>query len=92
MSEVERGRKDISSDRLARAVTALRVEPAQFFADVSRSLGGDEPAVAAGRAPTRLTQSVRRLSPDAQRAVAEFSAYLVTKEAAPRRRRIGFEL
>lgn len=91
LSDVERGVKEISTDRLARACSALEMPPAELFAEVSLELA--EPLRAAHRpAPrARLVQSAERLSPAGLRTVSEFSAYMASKEAGGRRRRIGFE-
>jgi transcriptional regulator with XRE-family HTH domain len=91
LSDVERGVKEISTDRLARACAALDMPPAELFAQVSVDLA--EPTRISPRpAPrARLVQSAERLSPAALRTVAEFSAYMASKEAGGRRRRIGFE-
>ena len=91
LSDVERGVKEISTDRLARACAALEIRPAELFAEVSLELGEPERG-GRPRAPrVRLAQSAERLSPAALRTVAEFSAYMASKEPASRRRRIGFE-
>ena len=91
ISDVERGVKDLSSDRLAMACAALQLPPAVLFAEASMALGepGIEEPQAAPR--VRLLQAADRLSPGALRTVAEFSAYMASKETGGRRRRIGFE-
>jgi transcriptional regulator with XRE-family HTH domain len=91
ISDVERGLKDLSSDRLARACTALDVHPAELFADVSLALGAGEPVAAPPAPRQRLMRSAERLSPGALRTVAEFSAYLASKETDGPRQRVGFE-
>ena len=91
LSDVERGVKEISTDRLARACAALDVPPAQLFAEVSLRLGEPERATYPPAPRVRLVESAERLSPAALRTVAEFSAYMASKEAGGRRRRIGFE-
>jgi transcriptional regulator with XRE-family HTH domain len=91
ISDVERGVKDLSSDRLARACAALDLLPAELFGEVTMTLR--EPAGAANRPPhgVWLARGAERLSPQALKTVAEFSAYLASKEPGGRRRKIGFE-
>jgi len=91
ISDVERGVKDLSSDRVARACAALDLLPAELFGEVTMTLR--EPAGAANRPPhgVWLARSAERLSPQALRTVAEFSAYLASKEPGGGRRKIGFE-
>jgi transcriptional regulator with XRE-family HTH domain len=92
LSDVERGVKEISTDRLARACAALDMPPAELFAQVGADLAAPEGPTGRRPAPrVRLVQSAERLSPAGLRTVAEFSAYLASKEAGGRRRRIGFE-
>ncbi|HEV1998026.1 MAG TPA: helix-turn-helix transcriptional regulator [Candidatus Dormibacteraeota bacterium] len=92
ISDVERGVKDLSSDRLARACAALALQPAELFGDMSAALGDPQPALDAPAPGMRLVRSAEMLSPQALRTVAEFSAYLASKEHNTRRRRkIGFE-
>lgn len=97
ISEVERGVKDLSTDRLARACAALEVDPADLFRDVSTKLStiGPAPANAEAVRPAshaRLLQATEHLSPQSLRTVAEFSAYLASKEPAGRAgHKIGFE-
>ena len=91
ISDVERGVKDLSSDRLAMACAALQVAPAALFAEMSVALGGAASQVPGAAPRVRLLQNAERLSPGALRTVAEFSAYMASKETGNRRRKIGFE-
>lgn len=92
ISDVERGVKDLSSDRLARACAALEMHPAQLFGEMSAALGDPQAALHVPAPGMRLARSAEMLSPQALRTVAEFSAYLASKEPATRRRRkIGFD-
>lgn len=91
VSDVERGVKDISTDRLVRACAALDLPPAELFASVSLVLGAAERDAGAPAPQLRLARSAEQLSPAALQTVAEFSAYMASKEPGARRRRVGFE-
>ena len=91
ISDVERGVKDLSSDRLARACAALDLRPADLFGEVSITLGEPQGSENRPLHEVRLARSAELLSPRALRTVAEFSAYLASKEPGGRRRKIGFE-
>src|ERR1700730_11856412 len=81
LSDVERGMKEISTDRLARACAALEMQPAELFAEVSRGLREPQSATYLPVSRLRLARSAERLSPAALETVAEFSAYMASKEA-----------
>lgn len=91
LSEVERGRKDVSADLLVAIAYALAVSPARVYAELADSLSAPE---AEPRWPSDPRQQLRMASAmlDSQSllAVARFSAFLATDHAEPARRRIGF--
>jgi len=92
LSEVERGRKDISTERLLRLARALDVTVAQLYLELARELGAADdvgfPVAADPRLQLRRAEA--SLPPDALRTVAQFSAYLSMMQSGPARRRIGF--
>jgi len=95
LSEVERGRKDVSSDRLLGICRALEVTVAELYLELAKELGAtaSQQAVAlAGDPRTELERASRILDPDSLRTVAQFSAYLamVQNIPVPARRPIGF--
>jgi transcriptional regulator with XRE-family HTH domain len=95
LSEVERGRKDISTDRLVALARALDTTAGELYLELGRELGAGEPAsvnAVAWEADPRV--QLRRMSEtldrDALRTVARFSTFLAMTESAPRKRQIGF--
>ncbi len=95
LSEIERGRKDVSTDKLLRLCQALDTTIADVFLELARELGAQvEPvwAVSPEADPRlQLKRAARVLDHQALRSVAQFSAYLaMTQEQTPPRRRIGF--
>jgi len=93
LSEVERGRKEVSTDRLLAVAHALGMRPPDMYAELARLLGAesdqrswpDDP-------PVKLRLATAGLPMDALRSVADFSAYLAMANPPPRARpRIGFE-
>jgi len=93
LSEVERGHKDISTDRLLAVARALDVTVGDLFLELARELGAGEPlnAVAWEADPrVQLRRMTDSLDFDALRAVARFSTFLAMSEGAPRKRPIGF--
>ena len=93
LSEVERGRKDISTDRLLAVARALDVTVGELFLELARELGAGEPlnAVAWEADPrVQLRRMTDSLDFDALRTVARFSTFLAMSEGAPRKRPIGF--
>jgi transcriptional regulator with XRE-family HTH domain len=98
LSEVERGRKDISTDRLVAVARALDTTAGDLYTELGRELGGGEPgrgellsSVAWESDPrAQLRRMSEALDPDALRTVARFTTFLALTEAAPRRRPIGF--
>jgi len=93
LSEVERGRKDVSTDRLMAVAHALGVPPADLYADLARLLGADPDHPAWPEdPPVKLRLATASLPIEALRSVADFSAYLAMSNPPPRARpRIGFE-
>ena len=96
LSEVERGRKDVSSEKLLRICRALEVTVAELYFELARELGSD--AAQGGRLePARdprleLERAARILDPDSLRSVAQFSAYLAMANPPPKPKgRIGFD-
>jgi transcriptional regulator with XRE-family HTH domain len=93
LSEVERGRKDISTDRLLAVASALDTTIGGLYLELAQELGAGEPlnAVAWEADPrVQLRRMTRSLDQDALRTVARFTTFLAMTEAAPRRRQIGF--
>jgi transcriptional regulator with XRE-family HTH domain len=93
LSEVERGRKDISTDRLVLLARALELTIGELYLELARELGAGEPvnAVAWEADPrVQLRRMSETLDRDALRTVARFTTFLAMTEPAPRKRPIGF--
>jgi transcriptional regulator with XRE-family HTH domain len=92
LSEVERGRKEISIERLLAVAHALGVPPAEVYADLARLLGSDpEHRTWPEDPPVKLRLATASLPLEALRSVADFSAYLAMANPPPRpKERIGF--
>jgi transcriptional regulator with XRE-family HTH domain len=93
LSEVERGRKDISTDRLVVLARALETTVGELYLELARELGAGEPvnAVAWEADPrAQLRRMSETLDRDALRTVARFTTFLAMTEPAPRKRPIGF--
>lgn len=95
LSEVERGRKDVSAERLVAMAAALDVPLHVLYADIAERLTPQ--TLTDARASThdprvQLQLAAAALSPDALRTVAQFSTYLASSAASPARRRIGFAI
>src|SRR5256884_3627694 len=94
LSEVERGRKEISTERLVAVAHALAIPPAEIFSELARLLG----ATAGDRAwpedpPVKLRLATASLPLEALRSVADFSAYLAMATPPPKPKApIGFSL
>jgi transcriptional regulator with XRE-family HTH domain len=92
LSEVERGRKDVSTELLVAITYALAVPIAAVYADLGRRLGAwpqAEPAYPVD--PRRQLRAVTSgLDAASLRTVAQFGAFLAMNQAEPARRRIGF--
>jgi transcriptional regulator with XRE-family HTH domain len=93
LSEVERGRKEVSTEKLLAVGHALGARPADIYADLARLLGADpENRSWPEDPPVKLRLATATLPPDALRSVADFSAYMAMANPPPRtRQRIGFE-
>lgn len=95
LSEVERGRKDVSAERLVAMAAALDVPLHVLYSDIADRLTPQTLTDARGstddpRAQLRLASA--SLSAEALRTVAQFSTYLASSAASPARRRIGFAI
>jgi transcriptional regulator with XRE-family HTH domain len=93
LSEIERGLKDVSMDRLVNLLRALDISPADLYLELARELGAREAPEARlwpqdARAQLRL--AAQSLPARALRSVADFSIYLAATQAGPSGRRIGF--
>lgn len=93
LSEVERGRKEISTERLVAVAHALGIRPAEIYADLARTLGADpELRSWPEDPPVKLRLATAGLPLEALRSVADFSAYLAMANPPPRpKARIGFQ-
>ncbi|HET9849814.1 MAG TPA: helix-turn-helix transcriptional regulator [Candidatus Dormibacteraeota bacterium] len=94
LSEVERGLKDISTDKLVALSRALEVSVAELYLEVAQRLGSREAIQQKRSWPddprAQLRIATQNLRPTALRSVADFSLYLVATQTAPAKRRIGF--
>jgi transcriptional regulator with XRE-family HTH domain len=93
LSEVERGLKDISTERLLRLASALETTVGEIYAELGRELGAGEPLNAVGwemNPRVQLRRMSEALGPDALQAAARFTTFLAMTEAAPKKRPIGF--
>ncbi len=95
LSEVERGLKDVSTDRLVHLAHALGTAAAEIYLDLGRELGGATTTEARAwphDPRLQLRRAVASLPPAALRSVADFSVYLAMTQSGPSRRRIGFRM
>ena len=92
LSEVERGRKEVSTERLLAVAHALGIRPAEIYGDLARLLGADsEQRTWPEDPPVKLRLATASLPLEALRSVADFSAYLAMANPPPRpKERIGF--
>jgi transcriptional regulator with XRE-family HTH domain len=92
LSEVERGRKEMSTERLLAVAHALGARPAEIYADLARLLGADpEQRAWPEDPPVKLRLATASLPLEALRSVADFSAYLAMANPPPRPKEpIGF--
>jgi transcriptional regulator with XRE-family HTH domain len=94
LSELERGLKDVSSERLLAIARALAIPVADLYLDLARLLGSQEAMDQRRSWPDdprmQLRIATASLRPQALRSVAHFSLYLASTQAAAPRRRIGF--
>ncbi|MFI4972624.1 MAG: helix-turn-helix domain-containing protein [Hyphomicrobiales bacterium] len=93
LSEVERGRKEVSTERLLAVAHALGVPPAEIYADLARLLGADSERPSWPEdPPVKLRLATASLPLEALRSVADFSAYLAMANPPPKPKgRIGFD-
>jgi transcriptional regulator with XRE-family HTH domain len=93
LSEVERGRKEVSTERLLAVAHALGARPADIYADLARLLGADpEQRAWPEDPPVKLRLATASLPLEALRSVADFSAYLAMANRPPKPKpRIGFD-
>ena len=92
LSEVERGRKDVSTQRLVAISAALGIPVHLLFADIADELSPATAVDARGLQhdpKVQLERAAALLTTDGLRAVAAFSSYLAGATPATRRR-IGF--
>jgi transcriptional regulator with XRE-family HTH domain len=96
LSEVERGLKDMSTDKLVAVARALEVSVADLYLELAQRLGSREAMQQRRSWPedprSQLRIATETLRPQALRSVAAFSLYLASTQAAPSRRRIGFNV
>ena len=96
LSELERGLKDVSSERLLAIARALEIPVAELYLDLARSLGSQAAREQRRSWPedprAQLQIATQNLRPQALRSVAHFSLYLAATQATPARRRIGFNV
>jgi transcriptional regulator with XRE-family HTH domain len=92
LSEVERGRKDVSTELLVAISYALAVPIATVYTDLGRRLGAWPQAdLVSAVDPRRQLRAVTSgLDAASLRTVAQFGAFLAMHQAEPARRRIGF--
>lgn len=90
LSEVERGRKDMSTEKLLAVTGALDVTVADLYLELAHELGARATLPASWEDNPRLHLEAvcRRLGPDALRTVARFSSFMAMTDAP--KRRIGF--
>jgi transcriptional regulator with XRE-family HTH domain len=91
LSEVERGRKEISVERLITLARTLRLSVASIYRELAAGLDGAESIPVPADPQQRLRLAATILSPQSLQTVADFSHYLLLREASPPRRRIGFQ-
>lgn len=91
LSEVERGLKDISTDRLLALVRALALSIADVYMELGKALGASSGIRTSPQDPRQqLRLATASLSPEALRTAADFSVYLAMRQPAGPKPRIGF--
>jgi transcriptional regulator with XRE-family HTH domain len=92
LCEVERGRKDISTERLLSVARALEVTVADLYLELAHELGAREPLALEWNEHPRaqLRRMTERLGYDQLRAAARFTTFLAMTEGTPPKRPIGF--
>lgn len=91
LSEVERGRKEISIERLITVARTLGISVAAIYRELAGGLDGATAIAIPVDPQQRLRMAATVLSAQSLQTVADFSSYLLMREAAPARRRIGFQ-
>ncbi len=91
LSEVERGRKEISTEKLITVARTLRISVAAIYRELAGGLDGAEAVAIPADPQQRLRLAASVLSAQSLQTVADFSSYLLMREASPPRRRIGFK-
>ena len=91
LSEVERGRKEISTERLITLARTLGISVAAIYRELAAGLDGAMELPIPADPQARLRMAASALSGQSLQAVADFSSYLLMREAVPARRRIGFQ-
>ena len=85
LSEVERGRKEMSTERLVAVAHALGVRPAEIYSELARLLGAEPDQRAWPEdPPVKLRLATASLPLEALRSVADFSAYLAMANPPPK--------
>lgn len=94
LSEVERGLKDISTEKLIAIARALGLSVADLYLELAQRLGSREAMQQHRSWPDdprmQLRIATANLRPTALQSVADFSLYLAATQATPPKRRIGF--
>ncbi len=94
LSEVERGLKDISTDKLVAIARGLDLAVADLYLELAQRLGSRDAIQQRRSWPDdprmQLRIATASLRPHALRSVADFSLYLASTQGAPPKRRIGF--
>ena len=91
LSEVERGRKEISTERLIAVARTLGISVAAIYRELAGGLDGAVAVPVPADPQARLRMAATALSGSSLQAVADFSSFLLMREAVPARRRIGFQ-
>ena len=91
LSEVERGRKEISIERLIAVARTLGISVAAIYRELASGLDGAVAMPIPTDPQQRLRMAANVLSGQSLQTVADFSSYLLMREVAPARRRIGFQ-
>jgi transcriptional regulator with XRE-family HTH domain len=93
LSEVERGRKEISVERLLAVGRALGATIGEVYLELATELGGipgSEPLAVNGDPRLQVRRMAEVLEGDALRTVARFTTFMAMTEGTQRRRPIGF--
>jgi transcriptional regulator with XRE-family HTH domain len=93
LSEVERGRKEISIEKLVAVSQALETTAADVYRELARELGAGEPtwAVAYEADPrAQLRRMAQSLDSETLRTVTSFTSFLAAAEPARPKRGVAF--